>query len=383
MPISDFCDECRAANTRRNYLTSILSFLDFIYNPQLRPEGRKIAIESVIPQYEKLAGEYISSKPNAGADLKRWALAMRDVPPTTVKTRISVTVQFLEYHGIMLSVKDKRTVRQKMPLGGVRTIERDLDHETLRTLLAYMDVRGRAFTLTLIATGGRTGEIMQALVQDLRLDTHPAELFLREQTTKNKKARTVFLTKEAAEAVQTWLRVRDDYLDSAQYRNAGLVKAGIAPPKTRQDDRIFPFADPVLRKFWNGALKKAGLHSQDPSTGRLQVHPHMMRKFFRTQMATVIPVDVVEDIMGHAGYLTDPYRKNTKKQLAEFYLKGEHILTIQIPADMVAAEGALKQKLEVHSGLIIDQAQKIDALEKEIEMIKEGVAILLKPERGR
>jgi len=36
---------------------------------------------------------------------------------------------------------------------------------------------------------------------------------------------------------------------------------------------------------------------------RFAVHPHVLRKFFRTKMGSVIPVDVVEALMGHEGYL--------------------------------------------------------------------------------
>ena len=31
----------------------------------------------------------------------------------------------------------------------------------------------------------------------------------------------------------------------------------------------------------------------------------MLRKFFRTRLGAVIPVDVVEALMGHEGYLTE------------------------------------------------------------------------------
>ena len=53
-----------------------------------------------------------------------------------------------------------------------------------------------------------------------------------------------------------------------------------------------------------------------------------MRKFFRTRLGAVIPVDVVEALMGHEGYLTEVYRKYTVDDLAKFYLKGEHALLV-------------------------------------------------------
>jgi len=41
-----------------------------------------------------------------------------------------------------------------------------------------------------------------------------------------------------------------------------------------------------------------------------------------------VPVDIVEALMGHEGYLTEVYRRYTERQMTEYYLKGEHLLTI-------------------------------------------------------
>jgi integrase len=57
--------------------------------------------------------------------------------------------------------------------------------------------------------------------------------------------------------------------------------------------------------------------------GRLQYRIHGLRKFFRSQLALSCPVDIVEALMGHEGYLTDAYRRYSRKQMAEYYLKAE------------------------------------------------------------
>ncbi|GBE55150.1 MAG TPA: hypothetical protein ENH28_06225 [Euryarchaeota archaeon] len=51
-----------------------------------------------------------------------------------------------------------------------------------------------------------------------------------------------------------------------------------------------------------------------------------LRKFFRSQLATAIPVDIVETLMGHEGYLTGD-RRYSEKELGEYYSKGEHNFT--------------------------------------------------------
>ena len=77
------------------------------------------------------------------------------------------------------------------------------------------------------------------------------------------------------------------------------------------------------------ALHKSGLNGKDKSTGREKIHPHVLRKFFRTRLgAAGIQIDVVEVLMGHEGYLTEVYRRYTQEDLAKFYKQGEHVLQV-------------------------------------------------------
>ena len=53
-------------------------------------------------------------------------------------------------------------------------------------------------------------------------------------------------------------------------------------------------------------------------------------------MATVIPVDVVEALMGHEGYLTEVYRRYSIEDLAKFYKQGEHTLLVFAESENVS-----------------------------------------------
>lgn len=57
-------------------------------------------------------------------------------------------------------------------------------------------------------------------------------------------------------------------------------------------------------------------------------------------------------LAGHNGYLTGSYRRYTKKQLAEEYLKGQHLLTIQAPKELQEIESEFKAKMQSHSEII-------------------------------
>ena len=118
-----------------------------------------------------------------------------------------------------------------------------------------------------------------------------------------------------------WLEVREEYLDAAA-RKSHLHE------KSTDDPRVFPFNHVTSYAIWNNALKKTGVSKRDKSTNRRTVHPHVLRKFFRTRLGSVIPVDVVEALMGHEGYLTEVYRRYTVEDLAKFYKQGEHALLI-------------------------------------------------------
>jgi hypothetical protein len=69
----------------------------------------------------------------------------------------------------------------------------------------------------------------------------------------------------------------------------------------------------------------------------------VLRKFFRTKLGTVIPVDVVEALMGHEGYLTEVYRRYSVEELAKFYKQGEHALLVFTES---AEIGKLRQEIE-------------------------------------
>lgn len=95
--------------------------------------------------------------------------------------------------------------------------------------------------------------------------------------------------------------------------------------------------------MWNQALDKTKLNHQDNATKIHELHIHTLRKFFRTQMALAIPVDIVEALMGHSGYLTDVYQRYSIDQLRDFYKQGEH--TVRIFTEVSEVE-ALKKEVK-------------------------------------
>jgi integrase len=339
-------------NTLNVYRAGLCTFFDFIYGNQKK---RKQVSTVELEQYDRLATQYIEGKDRDYLDdLQRFCASMNNRPPHTARGYFKVVREFFAQNGIEFSPREIRRARNKLPKGGSRTVESDIDHEILRTLLHHMDVKGRGLTLLLAASGMRLGETLQLSLNNINLDTSPGEITVRSETTKTGVTRHTFLTGEAVQAIREWLKVRDHYIDAAQNRNNGLIKAGIGSKRSTRDDRLFPFTDQTVNQLWDTALRKSGLLSKDATTGRKQLHPHMLRKFFISQLSLVVSKEVPEVLAGHSGYLTDAYRRYSQAQLAEQYLRGENQLTIQIPRELKEIEGKFQARME-NQGVILEK----------------------------
>jgi len=366
--IQDFIEELRTKSTQSTYRGGIYSFFDWKYG---RQRAERNATHEERERYEKLAEEYLSTATAIPDDLRNFAVSMRKIPPKTAQARMNAIRQFLIMNDVEISEKDWRRIRSRLPLGGPSTEEKELTPDILRRILMHAGIRGRAFFLFLLATGMRVGEAVQVRLSDVDLTTTPPTVLLKDKFTKTRKARITFLTREAADALQEWLKVRKDYLHSAAKRNSGLVAKGIGNLKNKRDNRVFPFGRHVADNMWKNLLKKADIATRDETTQRHQYRIHQLRKMFRTHAAMRAPVDIVEALMGHSGYLTDAYRCYSKDQLAEAYKKIEPALTLAVPmsehtviCEHVAQE--TENTKEIVSNLVIRNEQ----LQKELSEIK-------------
>jgi hypothetical protein len=158
----------------------------------------------------------------------------------------------------------------------------------------------------------------------------------------------------------------------ATNKNAGFIAHGFSGPRPdpRRDSRVFPFGMKTAQDIWRTAIKNADLKERDPSTGRFTLHIHQLRKFFRSQLALAVPVDIVEMLMGHSGYLTDAYRRFTRKQMAEYYQKGEYLLSIHAVKEISRMEGELKRELNEQQKTIVHLVAQIEQYERQLDSIQ-------------
>lgn len=215
--------------------------------------------------------------------------------------------------------------------------EKILTLREIKTILQLSRAMMTTLILTLVATGARIGEVLQVEISDLSLEQDPARIYLRDETTKNKESRVIFLTNEARDAIKDWLSVRLNYLQN---------KRGEAEYKQTDNPRVFPFSIQNAYVAWYNLLDTMGLDERDLKTGRRVYRFHGFRKFFRTTLASAgVPVDIVETILGHEGYLSHAYRRHSEIDLANWYKQGCHSLTVY-SENAEVAKIAIKQKEE-------------------------------------
>lgn len=302
-----FINTFQSKSTIYTYKAAIKRFFKHIYKEDFR-------------SVEENTERYFQGQRDHEEDVRSFFISIKGSPPKTVQTWLAAVKIFLIDNDVELPQKFWRRLKRRKK--GSRAITQDKvpSNKQLRQILTHMRAKGKSLFLILSSSGMRIGEALQLKLEDVELDSTPTKISIRGQYTKTGNPRVSFISSEATEVLKEWLNIREDSLKTAIGRSRGR--------KPKQDGRIFPFHTANAYVVWNNALGKAKLNDRDKTTNRHKIHPHVLRKFFRTRMATVIPVDVVEALMGHEGYLTEVYRRYSSDQLGDFYQKGESTLSV-------------------------------------------------------
>ncbi len=362
-PVSKFLRNLKTEHTRKNYVGGLKKFFQYLEYPDAqlkRPRDEwSRNDDEVIAAWDALGVEYLSLLRNgdrsAADDLVDFIGQMNreGFAPSTVHSARAAVAGFFEANGIELSRLEDKVIRKRLPKAATVAKEQAITMDHLRAFLPYMRTPYQAVAYVMLATGGRADEVLQLRDRDVDLDATPARVDFRRETTKTKKARFSYLTPEAVGAVRLWLQVREEYLRTARARTEPLRATKHGEEKTT-DDRLFPFAETSFLKNWRNALRKADLYERCEETGRATIHPHGLRKYFRTYFGAAAGVDVAEVLMGHQGYLTGAYVRLSEKDLAAAYMANVYVITVsqggggdlvRKVADLEARNEALEQKL--------------------------------------
>jgi len=352
--VQNFLKQYQSPNTRRVYHWALAEFFSSVYGYEVeKGNSDKELIESCEKYFtenfrydeEKKTWAFINTE-KIEQDIKNLLEKIGKVPPKTKRLLVSAIRSFFRENHVEL--EDYFWKHLARTIKGNRAVTQDKVPSTvqLRRIITHMPIQGKALFLTLASSGMRIGESLQLEIDDVDLAQNPVQINIRAAYTKNGNPRITFVSKEAREALEEWLKNREAYLVTAsakcQYRPNYKMKKEDFKGKNVNDSRIFPFDESTAYAIWKNALNKAGFNEKDKTTKRDKIHPHTLRKFFRTKMAQLIEVDVVEVLMGHEGYLTNEYRHYEAEDLAKFYTQGEAAVLI-----FTEAEEVQKLKIEV------------------------------------
>ena len=366
--LSEFYELYLNKRTAAGYRTGLLHFFSFIYDC---PKQNFAVTAEELEQYDQLSKRYLTEGRDYATDIMRFAASVADRPPKTSRLYISALNQFYLENDIEIPQRVRKRLRNRLPAAVAQTLEKELTRETLKEIILHMDTHGRALCLLLVSSGMRVGEVLKLHLGDIDLSQEPAEILIPGPITKNRQPRLAFMSREAAAALRAWLQVRDQYIKASGNRNAGIRKLRAAN-KTPSDPRLFPFTYTVVRCFWTNAVQKAGYHSLDRTTGRMQIHPHMLRKFFLSQW-TGDNTKHGEELAGHSGYLTDAYRRIPRAELSKEYLKIEPRLTILAPDDYGELNERDRAALQRQAEMISRLSAEKEALEARLLSIEGDV----------
>ncbi len=324
----------------------MVAFLASVYAEQPGvKEG--VSKKDQLKAYDTLSGKYLKdTNRDRLNDVITFASSMAGSPPMTARSRLSAVRSFFGVNLIEFTDKQWGLAQGKLPKGGARTIEAEIDTATVRKVLEHGDVKMKALVTFLASSGARLNEALGIQTADIKFDGDKvAKVTIRGELTKTGNYRECYCSTEAVRYIKEWMRIRPAYMKSAATKGIGQGKHGIKGkrPAADVDHRLFPFSDHTAIFQWNTVAKKAGFDATDRTTGRKTLHLHMLRKLFRSQLALKCPRDYVEQWMGHAGYLPEYRDKHTEKQMRESYEKGSPVLHIFESADV----SEIRETLEI------------------------------------
>lgn len=349
--IGDFVAKYSNKSSGAGYRSSIESFLRSTYNLE------KQDVEKKKPDYEILLDQYLADKKRKHSeDVKKFSekLIQDSRSKQSARQILTYAVKFLRVHGVIVLPEFVQDIKRECK-GGAATLDETLTNELICKILQTADVRNRAIFLCAASSGLRIGELLSLSMNDIKLDSIPVKITIKASMAKNKTARFTFITPEAADAVQAWLKVKDSYLIQSAKHNQNLIdRAGQAAKKDQNkiiksspvktdSDLLFPVSDSQVNASWEACLIKAGLHVKGENKS---FKFHSLRKFFYSRLAMALPEKLVQALVGHNGYLDGSYLRVTPEYAGAEYLKVQDVLTCCVPETVKSTIKTLTVKTE-------------------------------------
>lgn len=293
-----------------------------------------------------------------------WQYLMKIYAPKSIPPKLSAIKYFLEANDVEFKARFWKQLSKRGLGQAVVHKDRIPTVGELKQIITMADVKDRAFLLMMLSSGIRPAELGDLKIGEIDLTVKPAKITILGTTAKNKQERTTFITGEASNALEAWLKVRNNYMEQNIKRFKGLRGYLEKTYKKEINDkdvgRIFPFPVDKVRIHYNEILEKLGGKFAEKHNGRYVLHFYTLRKFFNTRLKKVIPEHIVKKLMGHEGYLNSSYDRYTEQELATWYSKCQsQLYVLEAPAnqDDVEHVRAQMKKLQSQVSELLKQTQ--------------------------
>jgi integrase/recombinase XerD len=276
------------------------------YRRRLRPNtlvNSLRGIESFISFFQKQGKIYFEEITRH--DIEGWIEDEEDrgTKASTVDTRLCTLKAFLRFM-IEKAVLPLDLLSKRMSIKVPDALPRAMAPDDVRQLIgAVKGVRDRAIILILLRTGMRVGELLNTIVEDVNLKERRIEIY---EAEKNQVGRVVYLSDDALEALESWLKVREPHKRYLFY-SQGKERNSI----TYQ----------AVRVMFMKHLAKAGI----PYKGYTI---HCLRHTFASELLNAgMRLECLQQLLGHDTIeVTRRYARLTDKTREEEYFRAMAII---------------------------------------------------------
>ena len=222
----------------------------------------------------------------------------KGISPKTLKVYFSLLKSYLHYRGIKISEKDIKANVTLPKL--IKEEKHPLSMDQIHDILKIASYSKKSLYLALLSSGMRIGEAVQIRKKDTSFSSGRLSVKIPARITKTKTGRTVYISKEATNAI-------------TPKRN-----------KIEDDDLLWGTNDNYLTavqadvKAFSKYVDKLGLDERYDS-GTRKITLHSFRAFFFTRAARIHDENYAHMMTGHGGYLME-YDRLEEEQKLDMYL---------------------------------------------------------------
>ncbi|MDV0440964.1 tyrosine-type recombinase/integrase [Methanorbis furvi] len=360
LSVTDYVNTKRTKNTKSVVRGSLTQFFRHVSKQQLLTKD----LDTYSLQYLEN-----SSIDQIFADANSYFDSIYSLSPKTISLRIGFLIHYLKMNDIAFSAAQDSILSGRLPRSVTVHDEDYLTTERLRSVLAQSDVMMRAIILVLASSGMRIGEVLSFDISQM----HGNEIHMRASQMKGQKPHVYFISVEAVQAVNEWLKVRDVFATRALLKTKKCLGHSSVISSC-----VFPYSYSSIGVKFTLVMQKAGLYERDMVTRRGRITLHSIRKWTDSTMKIHISSNLANALIGHFEAGDSSYRRYTREQLREAYAKVEPYLTILAPQEYADLKSETQQQLASHDKLLVGLMEENYQIKADNKVIKDTLNSLVR-----